>query len=882
MGNIKEQMHKVFTKCDLTLNGEVFSKELLVNTFAEFLASTASADEHNVGIVLHTGSVVFDAVAIAYAAISNMLLNETSSDDVVLALSPGDKVLYGTTPKRYVFKEVFVDSDGKRTGGKKGMEYAFLEGIEKGVVSKNFVPKERWKLILPYNGESDCLDGRGIRPKSGIREDFYQEVLDFDSSDIPAVVDTATVLLMSKDRFDHIINDLSFFFNGKEAKLLDLVTASYYTENEEHTYSGNTGKLEPVLKITGKASVARKLIKKRNGSRHIGLIVMGSGTVTKNLTELPELLDRQSLQYVYVSMHIDSDHSQYLLNECPDAHILACTKDFLLSYATYTKVRNSVTKELSRQVDAIIDRRVEPVILQGHFDWGEYKRYKQAMFAIKNSEFTSENKENFVVQAYSLMNLLLTSVFKITELENAIVKGAINVASPSDKFDKLCEYAAEFPGYLREKALEVIQFIENAYLFLTERSEKEERLRCLLQENHNKKVALVVPKAYFATVLRECGFYEIMDDERLLSVSTANQFNNSTVYDLIIVVGDFGGTRFDVFRCRSSQHIITLLYQFESNIFKYKLKKADAAEKELNEKAELDFDMELEYEDMTYESDATSNEVQAVEEITEEIDSYVARLNEIAAIRSLGVASVGGDSGNSKEIVTVVSFESGEKALFTPKYKAYVLDEISGDVNETDVLNLVEGTTLIFTKYDDESHDIVDDILSQLVEGEIVGSNVIECYRKSKRWKSELIRYMRDTGHTPKSIADKMISNRIAVQEGTIRNWLDEDSRMVGPRHAESIMHIAWVIEDGEMFEKYADYFDACNVIRSIRREIRKEIGKAIINKYKGVLPEKGTYLAEIFDRVESLAVLLRVETITKVVHTVPANMTNRPLMIRE
>ena len=90
---------------------------MLVKTFAQFLSSTAEADDHNVGIILHTGSVVFDAVAIAYAAISNMLLNETSSDDVVLSLSPGDKVLYGTTPKRYVFKEVFVDSDGKRTGG---------------------------------------------------------------------------------------------------------------------------------------------------------------------------------------------------------------------------------------------------------------------------------------------------------------------------------------------------------------------------------------------------------------------------------------------------------------------------------------------------------------------------------------------------------------------------------------------------------------------------------------------------------------------------------------------------------------------------------------------------------------------------------------------
>ena len=881
MDNINKQMMNVFENCDLMLDGEIFSKELLVKTVAEFLAKTTSEHEHNVGIILHTGSVVFDAVALAYAAISNMLANETKSDDIISALSPGDLVLYGNpTQKRYVFREVFTDTDGKRAGGPKGTTYVYLEGN-----GRTFVPEKCWKNILPYKGESTLLNGQGIRKQSRIREEFYKEVLNFDSADIPAVVDTSTVLLTSKDRVDRVINGLSFVFNGKNAKLLDLVTASYFTENEEHNYSGNSGRSEPVLKITGKASVARKLIKMRGGNKHIGLIVMGSGTITKNITELPELIDRQSLQYVYLSMHIDSDHGQYFLTECPGAHLLACTKDFLLSYTTGPQIQNDVTCELARQVDAIIDHRVEPVILQGHFGWNEYKQYKQSLIAIKHSELASEVKENFVIQAYSLMNLLLTSVFKITQLEDAISKGLIvNVASPSDKFDLLCKYAQELPSYLQEKALSVIQFIENAYLFLTEKSEKEERLRCLLKDNHNKRVAIVVPKAYYATVLRETGFYNLMDNDSLLSVSTANQFDNTTLYDLIIVVGDFCGSRFDAFRCRSAQHIITLLYQFESNIFKHKLKKAAAAERELNEKSTLEYETEYEYENLAYEDNATSNEVRGIEQLTEEIDAYVAYLNEIAAVRSLGLTAAGNTSCNSKEIVAVVSFETGEKALFTKRYKAYVLDEVSGEVNETDVSKLVEGSSLIFTRYDDSAQDIVDDLLSQLVDNTLVGPDITEAYRKSKYWKSELIRYMQTNGYTPKNIAEKMIANQISVQEATIRNWLDDDFRMIGPQQSQSIMHIAWLLEDKDMFDRYTDYFEACNTIRKIRKEIRKAIGNAIVNKYKGILPEKGTFLAEIFDRVESLAVLLKVETITATgtTYSVPANMTNRPLIIKE
>ena len=63
-------MNKIIEKCDVCINGSVVSKELLIKTFSSFVSSTIEDKQHNVGIVLHTGSVCFDAILLSFAAIS--------------------------------------------------------------------------------------------------------------------------------------------------------------------------------------------------------------------------------------------------------------------------------------------------------------------------------------------------------------------------------------------------------------------------------------------------------------------------------------------------------------------------------------------------------------------------------------------------------------------------------------------------------------------------------------------------------------------------------------------------------------------------------------------------------------------------------------------
>lgn len=866
-----EAITKIIDKCDLLLDGEVFSKEHLMQSFGNFLSQTTEKEDHNVGFVLHTGSVCFDALALAYAAITCLIYNDSNVADVISSLNIGDSVLYGTKKKsRYVFKGHTTHSSSP------GIDYIHLW---QGSSGSTYVPSNLWRYIIPYYGTSKTMDSRGLRKRSNAREEFYLSVLGYDPEEIPSVLNVSAVVAMNKDRINDLAEKLTIRFDNKEVKLTELVTVSYYTENDEYPFGGNVAKTEPIVKVTNKVSVARRLILSRNGNKHIGLIAFGNEIISRNISELPELINRKSLQYVYLLMNMDSDNALPLIHDTEKPNVFLCSKDFLLSNLLPSKHPNRYTDELSRQVDAIIDRNIEPHIMNGYFSWPEYRDFKKAIFLIKKSELASDEKEDFIIAACSLMNIFLTAVFKITELEKCIADNVLDILSVEKRFEELRHSASQMPDVLKEKTKIIISALETAYLSLTEISEKEDYLRRILSENHDKSIAVVVPKSYYATVMRECGFFDLMDSEELLTITTANRFDNSVIYDRIIVIGNFAGKRFDVFRCMASQRIETLLYEFESNLYRYRMRSAKKAEAELNSMntvAPVEEEDAADY--LFYFDNADEGDVAEIAEIDVEVDDYVAHLNEVASFRSLESFYATQGAGQTSDVVAFGTFDSGETIFFTKLYKAYVFDDGNGTVRELKVKDLSEGDSLVFTQNNSETRDIVDTILSKLIDERKFNEDVIECYRKSKYWKRALRKYMLDNNIPEKSIAATMIENGVNVQEITIRGWLDEDSHTVGPRHEDSIQQIALLVEDTDMFENAKEYYDACATIRKIRRDILSQIGKAIIDKLSGREPAAGTIMADVYERTGAIARILRLESIVSVERNVPINLTNRPL----
>ena len=835
MQNNEEVMHRVFEKCEIQIEGQTISKELLLKTFGNFLTQTIAKRNHNVGLIMHTGSICFDAMLIIYATVLNLISNKAETEDVVNSFSAGDTVLYGQTKKsRYVFKG-FVD--GSEIGGEKGKKFIKLAQSDTSVT---YISEKSWRNIEPYNGDSVRMDGRGIRKKTSIRDNFFVEVLGFEQENIPSILDTSCVIVAPRDHADYLVKNISIIFNEKRIGLLELVTASYFTEEDEYRYGGNTGKNEPTLKFTAKVSAARPLLLSRRGNRHLGLIVLGEDSILRGYSELPELIKRKSLQYVYVCSSMDSDLGLELMSDIEEIEIFACTKEFLLENTTPENAeQNSLITELAKQVNTIIEKNNELTILEENgVDTEIIREFKKNITTIKCDEYTTDGKNNFVMLAYSLMKLFITAPFPMDRFYVAREKGIIEVDTPSEKIAKLERISAEFPEYLQKNADAIIELLGEVLTQEEGSTGKYEWLRNYLYTHVGEKVAIVVPKAYYITLLKNSGLFS----EHLLKNKefiTANRFDNAQMYECIIVLGDYEGKAFNVFRCNAASTIISVLYESEKAGYCFKNKQSRNRTNQLQKKSTIVVTM-------PDEDDIILPEEERADSFEKEMEDYISHVD-LTYVNSGYRSHTGYEGAINTDIIAVAVFDDDTKAYLSKHYKGYILEEATGVVKEVEAQEFCEGDSIVFTKNNDDTKDIVSSILAKLFLDGRLDSASEQNYSKANLWKNSLINFMYSNEFTARKVAELMLKDGATVHEQTILNWLDEDSHTVGPRKVDSIRHIGNITGVEELKNNPESIFEACREIRSIRRRILDQIGMAIVDKLSGRVPKSGSDMESIF-----------------------------------
>lgn len=867
-------LHKVFSSCQFRLNSCTFSRESVITAVLEFLNGCTRKEGHTVGMVFHTGSVLYDAAAVFYAAITSILFNDISSGDIVNNLNPGDMVLYGN--KRCLFKEVTDNYEADP-----GKRYAVLSGDSDGATM--YVGEGSWNRIAPYKGRSTRRDGRGVRKINSTRNEFFEKVLGYKKSSVPSVIDTSAVIVMRRDRADYLINGLTLMFGDKEINLRELVPVSYYTDSEEpFFYGGNSGKNEAVLQICGYISVARQLLSETDGNRKTTILVTGEDVIRRSITELPALLKRRSVDNVFVMTDINDRNVEALLEMYEESEVFACTKKRIRKGgAVSPHSDNELTRELSSQISAVADYECKPVSLSGSIEWEEYKRFRRSISTIRHSDWDNSDRDMFIILACAAMKLYMSAPFRLSVLEKMISDGIIsNVQSPTARLSELKRLAGSFPEYLKGQADWCVSLLDKMNEMLCEKSEKEEYLLRIAKETGYDRLAVIVPKAYYATVITEMGLFSTSSRKKTPDIYTANRFPKEQVYDLIIAVSDYIGTRFNPYQCSLAKSTRVLLYEYEDRFFVHNMKNAKRTENRLNALSDHIDSSSPDYIDY-YDNEGTDmEEVVEIREISQEVDDFIDGINDRIAFGR--IEGYGGKANTVAEVIALGVFESGERAFFTRRYKAYVYDEAQGIIEEKSVEELEEGDSLVFTKYDNETRDIVDDVLGNLVMRHQVDSGIDAEYKKSKKWKDTLFNYMNQMELSAEYIANEMIKNGVSVQSSTIKIWLDPDSRTVGPRNPDSIRQIAILVGDREMETHYREYYDACANIRRIRRNILKEIGNAIRMKLGHKVPKQNTMAAYVYDKIDDLAFIVRLEKVMRTCREVPVNMINRPIVFED
>ena len=361
-----------------------------------------------------------------------------------------------------------------------------------------------------------------------------------------------------------------------------------------------------------------------------------------------------------------------------------------------------------------------------------------------------------------------------------------------------------------------------------------------------------------------------------ISIFTTNNFLGDQHFDIIISVGYIEGSKFNVFTCNASQLIIPLLYEHEYKKFKFEKKRINIATKLYNSRLTLKSKSFIMSEDEE-EDDIDEQEIQNINEIDNALDDYISDIELNIEIKNFANV-ISGRGTISSEIVKAATFTDGSKALFTKHFKAYVFDTDDGKITEKTVEELSDGDSLVFTQNNNETKDIVDTVLKQLINENKLQNSTVEAYRKSKKWKQKLHDYVKNNNLTARKLYKLEESKNLGVTELTIRQWMDEDSHTVGPRDIESIKKIAILTEDEEMLDNANSYFQSCDEIRKLRRNILVKIGKAIIDRLSGKESESDLIYKTVYDKIDNLSTILEIESIVDFEKTVPIYIANRPL----
>lgn len=878
MIGVYDSMKKLIEKCDLYFEGHIISKELLVKSYADFLAGNFEK-KHNVAIALHTGSICFDIITVLFTAFSNIMYNQDNAEDFVLSLETGDMVLYKKTRCKFEgiitmsgekFRRAVLYSETKRHGR--------IEG------NRDYVKEEWWYKISPYNGDSQNLDARGIRTDSKKRNEFLASVLEMTADEIPAFIEKSSVIVMNRDRSERVVDNLEIGYDDKRIKITEIMPVSYCSENEEYPYGGNPGRIEPAIKITNSISTARSIVtgswpgNENWNNDVIGVSVIGFGAIARAKSEVTEMMKRRKLKYVFLSYNISAEDGETLLDEVEDAAVFACTTEYLLNSSYPVVIPNPYTEELDKQVEAVVNHETTALPVKTFdCDWDMYRKVQMALAHLRHSGY--KEAEDFVPLAHSVMNLMITSVFPFQLMEELVESGVLEVESPLHRIERITDMVTVFSGEMQDAAKTILGFLEDGFLKLLTHSPKEHVLFQLLSEHRNQKVAIIVPKAYYASILYHLNILDYFDEASQLCISTANKFDYSQQYDAVISIGAFWGKNFDPFRCRASSKIYVIVSAVEENIFKYRKRVAAAAERKFNIFAKVPVEDDDDIEE-TYSDGATEEAVSEIINANSDVTEYINRIFETRSLELLNSGS--GTHYSTTEISHIATCADGESIFFTKKYKAFVFNSAKEEVTEESVDRLSPGDTVIFKTNNSDTKDIVTTLLDKYIdEYRTTSEDIQDAYLKARYWKEVLRQYRKDNDISFKELSKRLGQHGAKKHEVTIQSWLAEDSYIVGPQDNETYIAVAELTQDADMLADPVSFCRACDKIRSIRVGILKLIARTIISKYSGKLSAEDDMAKVVAENIASISTLVQIETITQVSDKkAPINMVNRPVTI--
>ncbi len=825
-------------------------------------------------LVVHPSTDRLLPSALACSVFANLFCGRINIMEYYRQFSPGEIVIRGRERYRFVGIDgnvCILKSDDNR--------------IATNITTK--IPLDRGLDIRPYKGTSSRTgtqgSGHSLTPASA-----YLQRLVGDTYRNQAVVQPfCTLVVCSRDKAQHIVDGMSFADNEGDFRFADVFPTAWANSIDDiNFYFGEFGKNDPTVLFTNSISLAREILyDDEDYKKRIFTVILDnieSAEFVAEINDIRELIYRKQHGRFVILQSDDKIFDQMNAVISDNTQTVVWSSEVLLSTIDdlYHQPENPDDFAIMDAINKTIDNKVERNVVKSPDAFSEIKYCKTFLKKLVRLRGKASDIDEFILCAYGLINLFEQAAFTMDEYERHIERNNARIRSPEKQIRRLYKLADSLLSEdYKEDAQLVAIALEDVYdSILLHNFKRDELIRHLqIARDEGKVCGVVVPKRSFIDVTCDVcsGFSQV-------KIILSSRLSRDVGVDCLIITATPNIKRdgFNPLASRAASESILLEYNEETAKNNCYQRIIDQAFTMINRAAKRSApEMFDEILDMT----SFDTEDQVDQRKLDEVEIFEAEIANIETDLVIGgtLSTLHSSSSTTLRAIRYAQFDTGEWALFSQYYTAYVLDEREKKLVEKTPIDLLPGDIAIFSASGDEITDFVDDILQRLI---LRGNSTLSGhYQRSKYWKRVLSEHMRVNKLTYRDISDIMKDLGHPRHAVTVGTWLREDSVIVGPRDANAFIAIGLVADNNEIVDHAKLYKESCDYIRSQRMKILGYVQSSIIQSITRIKEHDGkdtlsreetSYLGD----VQKYAKRLTIERIVPCECDVPSHLINRPV----
>lgn len=864
----------LLSRCDIYIENMLINKENILQTVSGFLKDDYLKEEHSTSILLHPGSICYDALLFSIHVLANMVLdeNDRSFFEVGQKYTCNDSVIYE-------YKGLY-DGDDKKLQNRH--EFRAIDRTITRYENKNGLIK-----FIPYNGNAKS-SGKGLKKNKSKRQEFLKE-LGIPVEEISAFPRSSSVVFVDLAKLEYLVNNVVIGIGDAKYKLLDLTTVTYYTLSKERRFAGNSNNFEPEIKATSSIEKARELVfdSGNHTNEVIGFLCLQYDVLRRNPNDLEKLLKRKKLVYSWLAMKFayDVTINNWLDSEECKYKILALTPRMINHIDVNIINPNKLTRELYEQNVIISKRKITGQYVKSKVLKKDFFMIKDKLRYVLDNSFDSEEVMRFTRWVYSKLKFFNNAFFTMEEYEEYLssIDNQIGLMEEIEGFEQRVE---NYSMAIQEKCFDVIKYLKKLYNANYDNNPKKDKLEELISgRNGADNYLFVIPSAGYRDMLdyflrdlqkRSVFLYHIISESRIMNIDLSQ-------YDYVIYPSIMNTEKINPLDLVSATH--TVIYMYDSQYSKYKrtrdcyvsyLEKLNNVNSYISEDEKSELLIEDNY-DKSFDNVMDKEETELDENIQNRFVEHFIQYERYRSSQEYG-SSNASDFGYL-DAYAHGQFVSGEQIIFSDGYEAYVIDTLTGETKCKSVNELQNGDKIVFTVNDNKTKDIVGELFDIVLQND---KNVAGYHKYVLDWKEKLSLYKDTYNLTYTELCKRLKKKGKTISPAGLRMWIDPNSYLVGPKAKNAVdtfRVIGETIGDSVLVEECEKYAEATRVVRRERTSILKQIEKVVLDDVIGTKIESDENNS-LIDKIREIAVVKQLESITLIEESfkISAGRANRPI----